>query len=94
MPPEISVSGLAKSFGKYSILEDSSFEINAGEVYGLVGLNGAGKTTLIRLLLGVLKADRGLISVLNKDPWSHDASLHQRMGVVLEHDGFSGKPLF
>ncbi|MGA2506816.1 MAG: ATP-binding cassette domain-containing protein [Chitinispirillaceae bacterium] len=94
MPPEISVSGLAKSFGKYSILEDISFEINAGEVYGLVGLNGAGKTTLIRLLIGVLKADRGLISVLGKDPWSHDASLHRRMGVVIEHDGFWGNLSF
>jgi ABC-type multidrug transport system ATPase subunit len=94
MPPVISASGLSKSFGKYSILESLSLEINEGEVYGLVGLNGAGKTTLIRLLLGVLKADRGSITVLGKDPWSHDASLHRHMGVVLEHDGFWGNLSF
>jgi len=94
MPPVISVSGLSKSFGNYSILEDLSLEINEGEVYGLVGLNGAGKTTLIRLLLGVLKPDQGVLSVLGKNPWSHDPSLHRRMGVVLEHDGFWGNLTF
>jgi ABC-2 type transport system ATP-binding protein len=90
MPPVVTASGLSKSFGKHSVLDGLSLEINAGEVYGLVGLNGAGKTTLIRLLLGVLKADSGALSVLGGDPWSHDASLCRRMGVVLEHDGFWG----
>jgi ABC-2 type transport system ATP-binding protein len=90
MPPVISVSGLSKSFGRYSILEGLSLEINEGEVYGLVGLNGAGKTTLIRLLAGVLKADCGALSVLGKNPWSHDASFYRGVGIVLEHDGFWG----
>jgi ABC-2 type transport system ATP-binding protein len=94
MLPVISVLGLSKSFGRYSILEDISLEINEGEVYGLVGLNGAGKTTLIRLLLGVLKPLRGTISVLGGDPWAHDASLHRRTGVVLENDGFWGNLTF
>jgi ABC-type multidrug transport system ATPase subunit len=94
MSPVISVSGLSKAFGEYSILENLSLEINAGEVYGLVGLNGAGKTTLIRLLIGVLKADRGALSVLGTNPWSHDASLYRRIGVVLEHDGFWGNLTF
>jgi ABC-type multidrug transport system ATPase subunit len=90
MPPVISVSGLSKSFGRYSILEDLSLEIGEGEVYGLVGLNGAGKTTLIRLLAGVLKADHGALSVLGRSPWSHEASFYRRVGIVLEHDGFWG----
>jgi ABC-2 type transport system ATP-binding protein len=90
MSPAISVSGLSKSFGGYSILENLSLEINAGEVYGLVGLNGAGKTTLIRLFAGVLRADRGALAVLGNNPWSHDEALYRRMGVVLEHDGFWG----
>ncbi|MBN2188317.1 MAG: ABC transporter ATP-binding protein [Chitinispirillaceae bacterium] len=90
MPSAISVSGLSKSFGRYSILDDCSLEIGEGEVYGLVGLNGAGKTTLIRLLAGVLKADRGALSVLGRDPWSHEASFYRRAGIVLEHDGFWG----
>lgn len=90
MPPVIDVQGLSKSFGRYSILDDLSLRIDEGEVYGLVGLNGAGKTTLIRLLAGVLRADRGEISVFGKNPWSHDGALYRRMGVVLEHDGFWG----
>jgi ABC-2 type transport system ATP-binding protein len=94
MSPVISVSGLSKAFGEYSILENLSLEINAGEIYGLVGLNGAGKTTLIRLLIGVLKADGGALTLLGTNPWSHDASLYRRMGVVLEHDGFWGNLTF
>jgi ABC-2 type transport system ATP-binding protein len=94
MPSVINAQGVAKSFGKYSILEELSLTINEGEVYGLVGLNGAGKTTFIRLLLGVLKADRGAISVLGSDPWKHDPALYRRIGVVLEHDGFQGNLTF
>jgi ABC-2 type transport system ATP-binding protein len=90
MPPVISVSGLSKSFGSYSILDNCSLEVGEGEVYGLVGLNGAGKTTLIRLLAGVLKADCGALSVLGRNPWSHEASFYRRVGIVLEHDGFWG----
>jgi ABC-type multidrug transport system ATPase subunit len=94
MSPVIDVRGLSKAFGKYLVLEDLSLQISAGEIYGLVGLNGAGKTTLIRLLLGVLKPDRGALSVLGRDPWLHDASLYRHMGVVLEHDGFWGNCTF
>jgi ABC-type multidrug transport system ATPase subunit len=90
----IQVSNLVKSFGNHPILQNVSFEIREGERYGLVGLNGAGKTTLIRLLLGVLKPSGGAIAVLGGDPWSHDAFLHRRMGVVLEHDGFWGNLTF
>jgi ABC-type multidrug transport system ATPase subunit len=94
MPSVINAQGVSKSFGKYSILEDLCLTINEGEVYGLVGLNGAGKTTLIRVLLGVLRPDRGALSVLGSDPWGHDAGLYRRMGVVLEHDGFWGNLSF
>ncbi len=90
MFPVISVNNLRKSFGSHTILEGCTFSVQEGEAYGLVGLNGAGKTTLIRLLLGVLRADRGEIAVFGENPWRHDASLHRRMGVVLDHDGLWG----
>jgi ABC-type multidrug transport system ATPase subunit len=94
--PEIVINadGIAKSFGSQRILNNVSLRISEGERYGLVGLNGAGKTTLIRLLLGVLKPTSGSISVLGIDPWSHDAALFRRMGIVLEHDGFWGNLTF
>jgi ABC-2 type transport system ATP-binding protein len=90
MPPVIDAKNLSKSFGSHSILRDLSLEIREGDVYGLVGLNGAGKTTLIRLLLGILKPCGGSVTVLDRDPWSHNAPLYRRFGVVLEHDGFWG----
>ena len=94
MPPVIDVKKVSKSFGKQPVLQDLSLEILEGDVYGLVGLNGAGKTTLIRLLLGILKPGGGSIVVLGRDPWSHDAALNRRLGVVLEHDGFWGNLTF
>jgi ABC-type multidrug transport system ATPase subunit len=45
-------------------------------------------------MLGILRSDRGAVSVLGGNPWRHDSALHQRMGVVLEHDGFWGNLTF
>lgn len=90
MPPIINVTKLNKSFSKYSILDNISIQIEPGTVYGLVGLNGAGKTTLLRLLTGLLKPDNGTVSVLNCNPWEHKREYYQKIGVVLENDGFWG----
>ena len=53
---------IQKRFDKTVVLEDISFSLNRGEIFGLLGLNGAGKTTLIRCLLGLLKVNGGSIS--------------------------------
>jgi ABC-type multidrug transport system ATPase subunit len=92
--PVIEVQDLSKSFGSVAVIQNLSFTIREGQVYGLVGLNGAGKTTLIRLLLGIRKRNNGAISVFGRDPWSHDTALYRRTGVVLEHDGFWGNLTF
>lgn len=90
MPILINIENLSKSFGKYSILEGISLQIESGEVYGLVGLNGAGKTTLMRLILGLLHPDNGKITILSMDPWKNQHKYCKKAGVVLEHDGFWG----
>ncbi len=90
MAPVITASNIFKSFGKYHIIDSLSVQIEAGQVYGLVGLNGAGKTTLLRLLLGILKPDRGTIEVLGGTPWRHEDNFYRQCGVVLESDGFWG----
>ncbi len=59
----ISVSNLARSFGGQTLFEDASFQLNAGERYGLVGANGSGKTTLLNILAGDLDPDEGSVSV-------------------------------
>jgi|WetSurMetagenome_2_1015567.scaffolds.fasta_scaffold00008_10 ABC-2 type transport system ATP-binding protein len=86
----ISVENLYKSFGPRAVFENTSMEIDAASVFGLVGLNGSGKTTFIRLLLGLLRPDRGGARVLGYDPWLHNPEYYRRVGVILEHDGFSG----
>ncbi|MBN2206385.1 MAG: ATP-binding cassette domain-containing protein, partial [Candidatus Aminicenantes bacterium] len=52
----LTVSGLAKAFGRKRVLEDVTFAVEPGRVYGLLGLNGEGKTTLARILMGVIPA--------------------------------------
>jgi ABC-2 type transport system ATP-binding protein len=94
LSPLIHVQGMSKSFGDNTVIQNLFLSIRKGQVYGLVGLNGAGKTTLIRLLLGILKSSAGTVSVLGRDPWTHDTALYRHMGVVLEHDGFWGNLTF
>lgn len=58
-PAIIEVDHLSKNFGHVRALDDVSFSVAEGEVFGFLGPNGAGKTTTIRILLGLLRADRG-----------------------------------
>jgi ATPase subunit of ABC transporter with duplicated ATPase domains len=62
----ISVSNLAKAFGDRTLFSSASFQLNAGERYGLVGANGSGKTTLLRILGGELPPDDGAVAVAKR----------------------------
>ena len=66
-PPAIVVSALAKRFGEVRAVDGLSFEVYAGEIFGLVGPDGAGKTTALRMLAGVLSADSGSAQVAGFD---------------------------
>lgn len=86
--PAITIENVRKSFGSQTVIGGVDIRIEQGSLYGLVGLNGAGKTTLIRLLLGLLRPDSGMIRVSGRDPWKHEPDYCRDVGVVLEHDGF------
>jgi ABC-2 type transport system ATP-binding protein len=60
------IDGISKSYGKQCVLQDVSFALKPGEIFGLVGLNGAGKTTLIKILLDLAKADKGNAHIFGK----------------------------
>ena len=78
----ISIRGLNKWFGSTHALDDLNLDVAEGEVLGLLGPNGAGKSTAIRVVLGLLRADAGVIELLGGDPWRDTASLHQRLAYV------------
>jgi ABC-2 type transport system ATP-binding protein len=79
MPAAIRADGLTKYYGPIVGVEDLSFEVERGEIYGFLGPNGAGKTTTIRLLLDLLRPTRGRASVLGLD--CHRKSLQARREV-------------
>ena len=64
----ISINNLKKSFGDRTVVDIEQFNINKGEILGLVGNNGAGKTTLFRLILDLLKADSGMVTIGDINP--------------------------
>jgi ABC-2 type transport system ATP-binding protein len=63
----IEIRGLSKAFGDTLALDDVSFAVRPGEIFGFMGHNGAGKTTTIRMLLGLLRPPRGEACVLGHD---------------------------
>ena len=83
-PTIIHVENLTRRFGDNIAVNDLSFEVKAGEVFGCLGHNGAGKTTTVRLLNGVLEAHSGSMRVLDMDPLNDGPSLRARTGVLTE----------
>ena len=62
----LSLKNIAKTYGKEQVLHNISFDIEQGEICGLIGENGAGKTTLMRILLGLIRADKGEIESVSQ----------------------------
>lgn len=71
-------------YGKRVAVDGVSLSVPTGSVYALLGRNGAGKSSLIRVLLGLLRPDRGGAALLGEDAWRHRARLMERIGVVAE----------
>lgn len=78
----LQVSGLSKFYGGVAAVQEVSFEVAEGEVYGLLGPNGAGKTTTISMISGLLRPDAGGVKVLGQDFWANPERSKQAMGVV------------
>ena len=62
----LTFDGIEKSYGRTPALRGVSFDVNAGEIFGLLGPNGAGKSTLIRILMDIIRADRGTVTVFGE----------------------------
>src|SRR5271170_543142 len=80
----IQVSGVRKTYGPTVAVDEVSFEVHDGEIFGLIGPNGAGKTTTMECIEGLRTPDRGVISVLGLNPFHDVYKLQERIGVQLQ----------
>lgn len=78
----IEVKNISKSFGKIKAVKNLSFEIKKGEIFGFLGPNGAGKTTTIKILLGILKPDKGEIFFEGKNIFKNIEEYRRKIGYV------------
>ncbi len=84
MPADIEVRHLHKKYGDKVAVDDVSFSVERGEIFGILGPNGAGKTTTVECVEGLRKPDMGAIKVLGLDPQHDRAELTQQLGVQLQ----------
>lgn len=81
----LSVQGVSKSFGGVQALIDVSVTLDEGEILGVIGPNGAGKSTLAAVIVGVLKPDRGRISLDGVDITGYSRRRRARLGIAHTH---------
>lgn len=84
MNPVIEVKNLTKQFRDLKAVDDLSFTVEAGQVYGFLGQNGAGKSTTIRMLLTLIKPTSGTIEVFGMDLGKHRKEILRQTGAVIE----------
>jgi ABC-2 type transport system ATP-binding protein len=82
--PVVNVQHISRRFGSTQALDDVTLAIPEGLVFGLVGTNGAGKTTLIRHIMGLLRPERGSVTVFGFDPVSNPTHVLSRLGYLSE----------
>lgn len=90
LEPIVRASGLSKSFKHFKAVDDLSFSILPGEVYGFLGQNGAGKSTTMRMLLGLIKPDKGEVHIKGKLFNNGSRHLLQYIGAIIERPDMYG----
>lgn len=78
----IEIKNLTKNYGKHRGVNNVSFEVNKGEIYGFLGPNGAGKSTTIRAMLGMIKYDKGDISICGYDAVKDHEQILKNVGYM------------
>jgi len=84
----IAARNLVKIYGDLRAVDDVTFAVEAGEVFGILGPNGAGKTTTLEILEGLRPADSGEATLLGHPSWPRDTALLRRIGVQLQASSF------
>jgi ABC-2 type transport system ATP-binding protein len=86
----VSVEGLVRRFGKVTAVDEVSFDVARGEMFGLIGPDGAGKTTTLRAVLGLLKADAGRVTTCGLDPVRDAYELSRHVGYLSQRFSLYG----
>lgn len=81
--PVVQLTGLRKHYGTVRAVEEVSFTVDDGEIFGILGPNGAGKTTTVECLAGLRTGDAGSARILGIDPWTDHEALTDVLGVQL-----------
>ena len=82
--PVIEVANLRKVYGSLVAVEEVSFAVEAGEIFGILGPNGAGKSTTVEAMVGLRPIDGGHVRVLGLDPHRHGPQVRELVGVQLQ----------
>src|SRR5215470_11478716 len=86
----VEINHLTKNFGRLRALDQVTFTVEEGEVFGFLGPNGAGKTTAIRIMLGLLHPDGGSVKIGGYDCWTEHKRAARLFGATLEQPGLYG----
>ena len=89
--PAIEVEHLMKRYGDATVVDDVSFTVEKGEIFGILGPNGAGKTTIVESIEGLRRPDAGMIRVLGLDPRQDAAEVRQVLGAQLQESRLPDK---
>ncbi len=81
MPDILSLDQISKRFNQVTVIDQLSFQVNEGEIFGLLGPNGAGKTTLVNIMTGLLCADSGTVTLFGKQT-AGDAEARSNIGLA------------
>ena len=82
--PAVEIAHLRKTYGTLVAVDDVSFSVGEGEIFGILGPNGAGKTTTVECAIGLRSADSGTIRLLGLDPLADRDEIHEVVGVQLQ----------
>lgn len=83
----IRLENVSKSFGNKKVIDNISYNFEAGKIYGIVGTNGCGKSVLFKLISGLMKASSGKI-IVNKTVVGKNGAIPADLGLLIEHPGF------
>src|SRR5271170_2181186 len=84
----VEIAHLRKTYGTLVAVDDVSFSVAEGEIFGILGPNGAGKTTTVECAVGLRSPDSGTIRLMGLDPHTDRNQVHEIVGVQLQESAF------